>query len=161
MAKNQSSTKRARLRRSDNERQGACAHLVYEVQMMSHLAEKLSTGELGSGHVPNAVLEAFTIHTRVLLSFLYEDNPRPDDVSAGDYFDDPQDWILIRPAKSDLLDLVYGRVNKEVAHLTYGRLSLTEDTRTWQFMDIAEQLIALMNFFYEHAPKHLLTYPAR
>jgi hypothetical protein len=47
----------------------------------------------------NLTLESFVIHARALLQFLYAETPRPDDVIAEDFFEDPSAW----PARSELL----------------------------------------------------------
>src|SRR5712675_2621976 len=107
-----------RMTRGDSDLQGASGHLQYEVWMFMELAGTLAT----SHDIPlvprNALVEALTIHARVLLSVFYPSSPKPDDVLAADYFDDPVAWARARPALTPALKSVDRRVGKEVAHLT-------------------------------------------
>src|SRR5438046_667643 len=72
-------------------------HLRYEIEMWCStrdmLADRLWADVEGRHRVDtarNALLEAFTVHTRALMDFLYEE-PRGDDVSARHFFS-PTEW---------------------------------------------------------------------
>src|SRR5688572_13729148 len=77
----------------------------------------------------NALLESFTIHIRALLAFLYDDQPHRNDVIADDFV---SDWSSQRPPMPKALEKAHRRVGKEIAHLTYDRLSLTQEAKRWQ-----------------------------
>jgi len=120
--------------RSEADLRRASDHLYYEIWMFNALANGLASGIVGEGPLSNAVLEAITVHTRILLDFLYAEKPQSDDVIAEDFFADPDIWANERPVKSELLAGVHRRVAKEVAHLTYARLDVTPDAKPWRFL---------------------------
>jgi len=97
--------------------------------------------------IKNAILESFCIHVRGLMDFLFNENPRPDDVVAGDYFEDPGNWVEVRGEMSDFLKIAKVRVGKEVAHLTYGRLDVTPDKKKWEFLKIFGELNRVIKMF--------------
>ena len=142
-----------RLHRTDQELQNASDHLHYEIWMLTSLANGIGSGVAGQGPIANALLESFIIHVRTLMDFLYNDNPQPDDVIAEDYFSSPDEWRKVRPELTDLLKSSKRRAGKEVAHLTYARLDVTPETKPWAFIQIANELSAIINIFLQHVPK--------
>ena len=134
----------------------ASEHLFYEFSMFMGLARLQATGAFGESLVNNALLESFTIHARVLLYFLYSENPRPDDVIAEDFLDDTDVWHSTRPNKSSKLNSVHQRVGKEVAHLTYARHDVTPETKKWYFIDIANEVEEIFKQFINLVPPELL-----
>ena len=132
-------------------------HLFYELWMFMGIAKEMQSGRYSQGTiVSNALLEAFTIHIRVLLSFLYEHKKRPDDVVAEDFFPKEKDWLEYRPEMPISLKNVNRRVGKEVAHLTYFRLKVTPDTKPWPFVDITKDMVKVFDKFLEEVPKDFL-----
>jgi hypothetical protein len=130
---------RGRVRRSDEELVAVSEHLLYEIQMLFGTARTMATSIIGDGKdfqtwsIRNAMVESFTVHTRILLDFLYPSKMGRDDVIADDFFDNPSTWVGQRPAESALLTEIHRRVGKEIAHLTYARLDVTPETKPWQF----------------------------
>jgi hypothetical protein len=124
--------------------------------MLTTIARGKSTGIAGKGVINNALLESFVIHARALLDFLYAERPRSDDVIAEDFLSSPNDWPKIRPPKTDLLKTIHRRVGKEAAHLTYARLDVTQETKLWAFLQIAEDITIVFDQFLEIVPKSLL-----
>ena len=145
-----------RIKRTKEELQKASGHLFYEVWMFTSLAKGMSSGVFNEGIINNALLESFTVHARVLLDFLFAENPRRDDVIAEDYFSSPDEWSKIRANKSDKLKNLHGRVGKEIAHLTYFRQIITPDLKEWNFIEIANEINSVFNIFLELVPKNLL-----
>jgi len=109
----------ARKKRSEQELRAASDHLFYEIWMFQSLARDMASRSFTENVVNNALLESFTIHTRILLDFLFAAKPQLDDVIAEDFFEDPATWHNVRPPKSEILETVHKRVGKEIAHLTY------------------------------------------
>jgi hypothetical protein len=91
----------------------------------------------------NALIEAFALHSRVLLEFFYaETNPKfPDDVRAEQYFPSAEAWRSVRPrlSKEDY-DGIRNRVGKEIAHLTYARQLVTPEDKPWPILWITDIL---------------------
>jgi len=125
--------------------------------MFINLAKEMLSGKYLQGTpVSNALLEAFTIHIRILLDFLYGKKRKPDDVVAGDFFVDEKEWLEIRPEMPPNLKNINKRVGKEIAHLTYSRLAVTADTKPWPFVNIAKDMFKVFDKFLEKAPKDFL-----
>ena len=145
-----------RKKRSDEELRAASDHLYYECEMFLTLSPGLTSGILGESSLENAVIESLALHSRILLKFLYDDNPKGDDVIAEDFFDPPETWRNLRPAKSKLLETIGPRVGKEVAHLTYARQEVTPEKKKWYFAPITDEITKILNCFLEHVPRDLL-----
>ena len=133
-------------------------HLGYELDMLVQTANWLATyyGALPPNAAPmtNAFLESFLIHTRNLLDFLYPQRPKPEDVIAEDFFDDPKTWWLKRHKQTKLLSSSRDRIAKEMVHLTYDRLLVTKERKPWPFLAISADIIHTFNIFCELAPPH-------
>jgi hypothetical protein len=105
----------------------------------------------------NAALESFIIHARIMLDFLYPSDTaaqseKHDDIIADDYFDDPSGWRAARAEKSALLCQAHRRAHKEVAHLTYTRVGITDDEKRWNFIEIAREVTEAFNRFLDLVP---------
>lgn len=142
--------------RTVEELQEASDHLYYEIWMLKALANGIASGIAGQGPIANALLESFVIHVRAVMDFLYADKPQVDDVIAEDFFDTPEHWTKMRPTLSELLSQAKRRAGKEVAHLTYARLDVTPETKPWPFIQIADEISAVINTFLENVPKNKL-----
>ncbi len=134
----------------------ASNHLHYEYRMFTSLARGMASGIAGEGVINNALLEAFTIHARALLKFLYGQNPRADDVIADDFFPTSLEWKKVRPKMTKLLETVRTRVGKEVAHLTYARLDVNPETKPWRFLQILHDIDVSFKEFLRIVPMELL-----
>jgi hypothetical protein len=146
----------ARKQRTVEELKEASNHLHYEAWMLTSLASGLASGIAGQGPVANALLESFVIHVRALMDFLYAEAPQSDDVVAEDYFANPDEWRRERPLLQDLLAQAKRRAGKEIAHLTYARLDVTPETKPWPFIQIAEEITAVLNVFLANVPNENL-----
>ena len=142
--------------RTESDLKEASEHLHYEIEMLTSLAYGIGSRIAGESPLANALLESFVVHVRALMEFLYNDNPKPDDVIAEDYFEKADDWKQLRPVLSESLKQAKRRAGKEVAHLTYARLDVTPETRPWYFVEIANEIAAVLNIFLEHVPKSKL-----
>jgi hypothetical protein len=104
----------------------------------------------------NSLLEAFAIHVRALIGFFCPEDPRSDDIIIDDFFTSPSDWQKMRPPKTELLNKVEKRPDKEVAHLTYARLDITPEQKYWDFVKIFNDLQSLIELFLQSVPVNLL-----
>jgi hypothetical protein len=116
----------------------------------------LVSGLFPGGPLHDAVLEAFIIHGRNLLHFLYPEKPQASDVIAEDFLDDPTQWPTLRGDLPSSLVTLRRRANKEVAHLTYDRLSVTPEEKGWHFVDILRDLDLKFQEFRKLAPSKRL-----
>lgn len=128
------------LQRAPAERAEAAQHLSYEIKMVVETAERLL---LRQGQLErleeNVFLESFCVHVRALSEFLLDKGvpPKGTDVLPSDLTKQP--WSP-KPLRGHPLWPVYDRINKQIAHLTYGR-SLVEQAKTWP---LGEILLLLM-----------------
>ena len=135
----------------------AAVHLDYEAGMLWKTAEEMASGRAQTRAQRNAIVESFALHTRNLIDFFYGDPRRPtkrrgkDDVVAGHFFSDPYRWQRARPRQSSLLRRAEKRADKEIAHLTYGRLDVEQQEKPWPASDIVADLGAVLDAFGETA----------
>lgn len=131
--------------RSDLELRQLSGHVVYDAQVLFGAAARLQKHVTVLGfNLPwlehMTLLEAFAIHARGLIEFLFrergESGVRRADGLAADYFELHQ-WRALCPPKEATLEDVEGRVGKEIAHVTYGRTRLSDEARQWPFAQIA------------------------
>jgi hypothetical protein len=94
-------------------------HVCYELQMLYETAARLVNDPKVHDDwvVKNALLEAFTIHARVMATFLFPDviQPRADDVTALHYVREPSAWAAARgPLPAELKTVIAGAVDKSL-----------------------------------------------
>jgi len=129
----------------------ASNHLQYEYWMLVSIANALASGASAGGWLNNALIESFAIHYRALYDFFYS-IPKGDDAYAGHYFDSEDEWEKLRPPETDLLKKSKRRTAKEIAHLTYSRLDVTEETKNWLPLHIVAALQKAIKVFLENVP---------
>jgi hypothetical protein len=121
--------------------------------MLESLARVLATGGLGRGTIANACLEAFTVHVRAVMDFLYAHAPYPDDVIAEDFV---PSWPANRPKCTEALAIAKARAGKEIAHLTYARLNVSREAKAWPFLEIAADVSTAFTEFLRQTPTEKL-----
>jgi hypothetical protein len=127
----------------------ALKHLRYEIRMFKATAQLLMRGGLPEGEHRNAVLESFTIHARILLQFFHPYGLGSDEMIAADYFRDPVEWKRARGRLPDALAAVRNRVGKEIAHLTYDRVDISDEAKRWSLADMHTAVSTLIDRFIE------------
>lgn len=128
-------------------------HVAYEFDMFLWLAAVCSdpSATLGAPTRPDATrIEAFAVHLRNVIDFLFIDDPEPSDVVAADFFD-PKVWRGMRPKLSTTLKAARVRANKEIAHLTTRRITGTPPEKAWDFAGLAGELRPLMRLVVGNA----------
>ncbi len=135
-------------------------HLRYELWMFLSLGQHLPgvpnpKSELDKV-VANALIEAFVVHLRNLIGFLYPDKVASLDVIAEDFFSDPHMWDLIRPQISRTLQEARDRAHREIAHLTTARISGKPPKKAWPISALIAELKVLMKLFADHASSQRL-----
>jgi hypothetical protein len=143
---------------ADELRAFAEEHLLYEVRMLTALTTRLKEVleydqkagkrdlEWLDMETRNAQVESFAMHARGLLDFFYETAPVHRDDALARHFVDGE-WNP--PPQTEALADVKRRVNKEVAHLTYPRLLVTEEAKNWDYgriwLDFGEVIRAFLD----------------
>jgi hypothetical protein len=144
--------------RSAKELRAVSNHLHYEVWMLQSTAKGLASGVFGKGNtVANAMLEAFAIHLRVVVDFLYPRGRglKDDDVLAWDFFDSSEQWgkvrdkHIIKESRKVLKD-ARNKTDKEMAHLTYSRLKVTATEKNWYFAKVADEAQKAIKVFVDN-----------
>jgi hypothetical protein len=106
-------------------------HLFYEFDMLLQTSILIWFTKREPGVVGNVLLESFTIHLRNVIAFLYDKKPRESDVAASDFCVDR--WV---PAASSGSEVVARkRADKEIVHLTSGRLWPDDPEKPWNTAD--------------------------
>lgn len=146
--------------RSVEELRGVSNHLRYEVAMLQSSARGLASGVFGRGNtVANAMLEAFVLHLRVVIDFLYTRgrHVKDDDVLASDFFDSAVQWCKIRDGgirkeSRKVFEDARDRADKEMVHLTYSRLKVTPDKKEWAYIKIGNEAWKAIKVFIDNVP---------
>ncbi len=106
-------------------------------------------GSSGIGYPgANAMLECFLIHTRCLADFFCKKRTK-DDVIAGDYFSDTEEWK--RVDLTPYLKANMPRLNKALAHLSYERLDF-ERNKKWNVSQIRKDIESMWDKFLGKLP---------
>jgi len=128
-------------------------HLTYEVNMLLSAAQGLAQAN-NPQFVTNAFLECFTIHLRALIDFLWEPaRLREDDAIASDFFTSAKHWENTRPEFPLDLEPARGRTGKEIAHLTYARMTVTPETKGWNVAKMTTAIVPVLKLFVEKAER--------
>ena len=135
---------------------------MYESDMLMATARLLASGTYAKSTLENVLLESFAAHARTLLHCFYPPAPGKgqlldDDVIAKDFFDEPSAWEAVCPPLPAELVAIRERVNKELAHLTYTRIGITERDKVWPFMQIAAAFVPTLKAFAAHVPNTRLS----
>jgi hypothetical protein len=148
--------------RSDEDLVKIQQHLDYEVEMLSSTAIMLRDYPRVNSENPEqqcahyGLLEAFLIHARVLIDFLYRHSSRCDeDVFAHHFVQNPDQWISGHPKPPADLEEVKKQVGKRVAHLSYARAR--PGFSEWRFVEIAERVLSDLNEWTKQAPEGKLS----
>ena len=138
-------------KRREQKLRKASEHLLYELNMLSSLTRILTSGAFSKGAINNAFIESFAVHARILIYFLYAENPRNEEVVAYKYFSKREEWEkkTIRPNLSKILRDTDKRANVQVAHLSFDRQKVTPEQKEWHFIAIYKEIMEVMYKFVE------------
>jgi len=101
----------------------------------------------------NMALETFLLHARNLVEFFYTKHKKySTDVRALDFFENKGSWIGSRPNLTGSLTKIRERAGKELAHLTYKRISGTPPEKDWSTGETVEDLVKVINIFLDRLP---------
>jgi len=136
-------------------------HLKYEVDLV------INSGLRASVEVPsdpfdrlhsNLAVEGFAVHARLLLEFLYKPvtQAQRDDALAQHYMPMDVVWADLEPSIPASLAPIKKRTDKEVAHLTYHRLTITPKAKVWLYDAPLQALCEVLRRFTTAADPSLL-----
>ncbi|MGE0268135.1 MAG: hypothetical protein AB7S78_06755 [Candidatus Omnitrophota bacterium] len=132
-------------------------HLYYEISMLYGVVDLLNTKEkIADPYIINALIESFVIHTQVILDFFYMPQMKADDAKAIHYIDDIKLWKSNLPSYDRYFRKFNRRRSREVVHLSYSRLDVKGEEKTWHLVKTTEHIKLVVNAFLEHANKGLL-----
>jgi hypothetical protein len=135
---------------SKDQKLGAITHINYEFTMLQQTAGQLCSGNF----VPNITLEAFLLHVRNCIDFLYTPKRKYDDVLALDFVEDITEFVRLRGERKEFEELLQNAglseedLNKRLFHLTYHRV--VGDAR-WPALAIANFIMRKFQIFYMHS----------
>ena len=131
-------------------------HIFYEFEMFLWLTTVCAGGRsltapTGTDFklLNNVLVEAFAVHLRNVIDFLYLSNPQSTDIVAADFF--LEDWKAVRPPITATLKAAKIRANKEIAHLTTSRITGTPPEKGWDFKGLAVELCPIMTIMVTRA----------
>lgn len=145
--------------RPDAELRALSGHVLWHVQMLFSLSRLLEQRAQRAGQwlfAPEdaALLEAFAVHARALIEFLWRDKAlRKTDGRAAHYFE-PGEWSKLRPAMETTLDEVFDRASWGVVHISYRRAFQPDEARQWRFAQIAASIGRCLRVFLDHVPRN-------
>lgn len=125
-------------------------HLIYEVDTMVYALERLAEEPKGIG--ANVTLESFAVHARNLFDFLWgKPNPKYENDAFASEFSDQ--WNGRRgPVPLYLAEVRdRNRFGQEVFHLTYGRISGSDESKVWLCGEMAMEIASALKLFSELA----------
>ncbi len=129
---------------------------------------KLLTSRMAGRENPiaRALRESFLIHLCVVIDFLYPRSSKNGDITAGSFFDSPEQWSGIRdryigenPRK--VLTDARGRAARELASLTHARLvakrrNAVSLRKKWDYAGIENEIRKAIMVFLDHVPEERL-----
>jgi hypothetical protein len=129
-------------------------HIAYEIGMFFNSIQarraRLTPDPRPIVHFFNmARIESFVIHFRALVMFFYPDvyPPKREDVLAHHFLPGPAPsatWIKTRPALSVTLRHAKKRADKEISHLTAGRIAGSRPQKGWDFVALGDEIRNLL-----------------
>lgn len=133
-------------------------HVAYEIWMFFSLARLLGEGQIeitaptdaDARLLYNALIEAFVLHLRNLIDFIYEGKRWETDIVASDFFP-PGEWTRLRGDITPVLIKAAERANKEIAHLTTARIASTPPEKSWDFQSLAIEIRPLLRRMVDNA----------
>lgn len=125
-------------------------HLLYEIAMLCEVAARLEQAP-GDTVTRNALIEAFGIHLRLIVDFLYEPARRADDVCAEDYVADVNRWRKVRRMLPRRLKTATRHTDKQIAHLTFKRYRGAAPQKRWGPQQLLSLVRPALKSFGQHA----------
>ncbi|MCB9720934.1 MAG: hypothetical protein H6756_08660 [Candidatus Omnitrophica bacterium] len=127
-------------------------HLYYEIDMLYGVVERLSEQHAPQdSYLINSLLEAYVIHTQVILDFFYQPQMKADDAKAIHFIRDVRRWKQAMPPYDRYFRKFNRRRSREVVHLSYHRMDIQPEDKPWNLVRTTEHVKLVVNAFLEHA----------
>lgn len=131
-------------------------HVQYEIEMLIETAIRSSHETDRIEH--NMIVETFAMHARVLMDFLLSDcSEGHTDMAAYRYVGARADWKKLCPYTKEDWAQSRLRVNKEIAHLTSGRLGLKEQEKRWLRIALCNEILHALCVWMSHVDRTRLS----
>ena len=140
----------ARLHRTNQELLNASEQLHYEYSMLLRLSQLLEIDAFGDGVIQNALLESFIRRFYNLAMFLYPRDPQPEDVIAGDFYPEQEDWKSFRPRMSNELKKARRRAESDISGLAYRKGPANDGA--WRYGRMVDMLEYVFRRFLATCP---------
>lgn len=96
-------------------------------------------------------MNAFLLHYRNIIEFLFFDKRHDDDARAKDFIDHSK-WIQFKTSYNENIKKLYTRACKELSHLTYSRFYGTSPEKRWECSKMFQQTIGEIKNFLNYLP---------
>jgi hypothetical protein len=127
-------------------------HLYYEIRMLYGVLDIFKDQEkIKDRFIYNALIESFVIHTQIILDFFYVPQMKPDDAKAIHFVRDVTIWKEALPPYERYFRKFNRRRSREVVHLSYSRLEVKGEDKTWYPEKTTEHIKLIVDLFLEHA----------
>ena len=149
------SKKKSGRKLTDNELVDSLEHIKYEIDMLLETLKILITQNKLDRIIRNAIVESFIIHARALISFLYYQPKKCDDVMASDFLDDTK-WNQLFGSIPPNLNDIRIRAHKEIAHITTFRIGRKLVEKKWDLAGITTGIYKELRVFIDNVPTRLM-----
>ena len=137
-------------------------HFFYEITNLSQIleyADQLSQEGKTEQFFKNIIIDSFLLHARNLFEFFYYDGDKKDYARASHFLDSTKDWTKLRPDETTWLNKLKKRINSEVSHLTYNRISGTPPEKYWRLNILYSDFVDIVKIFLENISKEYVSEP--
>lgn len=127
-------------------------HIRYEIKMLNFTWNYLSKNNTSPLYLSNALIESFTLHTRILLEFLYpKEKIRKNDIVGYHYFNNQEEYYKYIPKRSIDIENMIQEISKMAAHLTTFRIENNKERKRWNLIIIKQNFVSSLQVFLSNA----------
>ena len=128
-------------------------HFYYEVMMMLFSYKKSENSKYITTDFreDNLAIEGFLLHVRGLIEFFFYSAVKKD-ARAYEFV---ENWNDIQPKIKDEMILIKDRIDKELAHLTWGRKDPNNPDKNWDLDSIYIKMLKTLKVFIENLGDNL------
>lgn len=130
----------------DDKRMFLNKYFVYEVNMLiSSYRFILESNQTKNQFFKNISLECFVMHARVLRDFFNSKNKKyEDDALAIDFLKDDNNFYEFIDSNKEIFDYLKNKSNKQAVHLTYTRMTIELNNKSWDARKVITELLKIV-----------------